>query len=369
MAIEISRRSLLWSLSLPLLAPGCATFEAKDLVTLRRDPDQPLTRIALGSCLRENRAQPIWLRVVAAEPELFVHLGDNVYGDTESTSELRSKYGRLWSDTGYQALRRKVPVVATWDDHDFGKNNAGMGFRAKAATKQVFCDFFGEPPNSERRLRNGGIYTSYEYGPLGRRVQVILLDVRYDRGPLVKVEYEERAARKAKHMGYYRANPDPAARMLGEDQWAWLEGKLRKPADLRLIASGTRVLAEETGHEEWANFSRDRQRLFDLIGKTAANGVLFVSGDPHFSEYSKIDDATVPYPLWDMTSSALNQYNRGKRRNARRVIGPFGEPNFGMIEIDWKDSTPMVHLSTRNLKGATVLRQNIPLDALRAPTS
>jgi len=369
MATGISRRSLLWSLSLPLLAPGCVTFASKDLVTLRRDPGQPLTRIALGSCLRENRAQPIWPRVVAAKPDLFVHLGDNVYGDTESTSELRSKYGRLWGDAGYQALRRKVPVVATWDDHDFGKNNAGSGFWAKAATKQVFCDFFGEPLSSERRTRNGGIYTSYEYGPLGQRVQIILLDVRYDRSPLVKVIRQERAARKAKHMGYYRANPDPAARMLGEDQWGWLERELRKPADLRLIASGTRVLAEETGREEWANFPRDRRRLFELIGKTAANGVLFVSGDPHFSEYSKIADASVPYPLWDMTSSALNQYNRGKRPNARRVVGPFGEPNFGVIEIDWNAPKPIVHLSTRNLKGATVLRQDIPLDALKVPTS
>ena len=369
MATGISRRSLLWSLSLPLLAPGCATFAAKDLVTLRRDLVQPLTRIALGSCLREDRPQPIWLRVAAAKPELFVHLGDNVYGDTKNTSELRSKYGQLWYDAGYQALRRKVPVLATWDDHDFGKNNSGSEFRAKAETKQVFCDFFGEPSNSERRTRNGGIYTSYEYGPLGQRVQIILLDVRYDRSPLVKVTREERAVRKARNMGYYRANHDPAARMLGDDQWVWLERELRKPADLRLIASGTRVLAEETGHEEWANFPRDRRRLFDLIGKTAANGVLFVSGDPHFSEYSKIDDTTVPYPLWDMTSSALNQYNRGKRRNVRQVVGPFGEPNFGMIEIDWNAPEPIVHLSTRNLKGTTVLYQDISLDALKVPTS
>jgi alkaline phosphatase D len=84
------------------------------------------------------------------------------------------------------------------------------------------------------------------------------------------------------------------------------EGELRKPANLRLIASGTRVLAEKIGQEEWASFPGDRRRLFGLIGKTAANGVIFVSGNPHFLEYSKVEDATVPYPLWDMTSSALN---------------------------------------------------------------
>lgn len=86
--------------------------------------------------------------------------------------------GGFWGDSGYQALRRKLPVVAAWDDHDFGKNNAGRTFCAKTETKQVFCDFFGEPLNSERRIRDGGIYNSYEYGPLGQRVQIILMDVR-----------------------------------------------------------------------------------------------------------------------------------------------------------------------------------------------
>lgn len=369
MPIKYSRRSLLWSMSLPLLAPGCVTFDPKEVVTRHRDPSQPLTWIALGSCLRENRPQPIWSQIRKADPGLFIHLGDNVYGDTENMPELRSKYGRLWNHPEYQALRRTVPVIATWDDHDFGRNNAGASFWAKANTKQVFCDFFGEPMTSERRRRAGGIYTSYEYGPPGRRVQVILLDVRYDRGQLVKVSPEERPARKAKHMGYYRANPDPSARMLGEDQWTWLEGELRKPADLRLIASGTRVLAEETGREEWANFPRERRRLFELIGKTRANGVIFVSGDPHFSEYSKIDDTSAGYPLWDMTSSALNQYNRHKRRNIRQMVGPYGEPNFGVIDIDWNPSGPIVQLSTRGRKGEVALRQDIPLQSLRSPTS
>lgn len=363
--MRLSRRSLLWSLSLPLLAPGCTTFEAKDLVTRRADAARPLRRIALGSCLRENRPQPVWRRVRDARPDLFIHLGDNIYGDTSNEGEMRAKYGRLWADAGYRALRGEVPVIATWDDHDYGRNNAGAEFAGKQMSKTVFCDFFGEPAGSARRTRAGGIYTSYLYGPPGRRVQVILLDVRWDRTRLVKVARGDRAARKARHMGYYRPDPRAEARMLGEDQWRWLADELRKPAELRVIASGTRVLAEETGHEQWANFPRDRRRLFDLIRATAANGVIFASGDPHFAEYARYDGPDAPYPFWDMTSSALNQYNRGRRRNARRVAGPYGAPNFGLIEIDWDASE--LRLTTRNLDGETVLAQPIPLDSLRAP--
>ncbi|MEE2689621.1 MAG: alkaline phosphatase D family protein [Pseudomonadota bacterium] len=365
----LSRRSLLWSLSLPLIGPGCAALDPKEIVTLRADPIQPLTRIAFGSCLRQNRPQPIWPRILGTAPDLFVHLGDNIYGDTENLSELKFKYARLWGDPGYRMLRRRVPVVATWDDHDFGRNNAGREFPAKAASKQVFCDFFGEPASSERRVRDGGIFTSYVFGPEGRRVQLLMLDVRYDRSPLVKVPPEQRADRRARSMGYYRPNTDPNARILGADQWTWLEGELLKPAELRLIASGTRVLAEETGHEEWANFPRERQRLFDLIRRTKANGVLFVSGDPHFSEYSQIADSEVPYPLWEMTSSALNQYNRRIRRNIRRVSGPYGEPNFGLIEILWAGRKSKVVFSTRNLNGMEVLRQEVAVEALKNPGS
>ena len=41
----------------------------------------PLTRIAFGSCAHHERPQPIWEAVLQYRPELFLFLGDNVYGD------------------------------------------------------------------------------------------------------------------------------------------------------------------------------------------------------------------------------------------------------------------------------------------------
>ena len=150
-----------------------------------------------------------WPRILGTAPDLFVHLGDNIYGDTENLSELKFKYAR---GHGVILTSNASPACAgsrTWDDHDFGRNNAGREFPAKAASKQVFCDFFGEPASSERRVRDGGIFTSYVFGPEGRRVQLLMLDVRYDRSPLVKVPPEQRADRRARSMGYYRPNTGP----------------------------------------------------------------------------------------------------------------------------------------------------------------
>ena len=39
--------------------------------------------------------------------------------------------------------------------------------------------------------------------------------------------------------------------------------------------------------DEWSNFPRERQRLFDLIETTKANGVILLSGNVHFTEISR----------------------------------------------------------------------------------
>jgi len=334
----LSRRSLLTALAGTALLPACRTLEVRDLVTLRHDASQPLTKIAMGSCLRQGRKQPVWQAIRKARPDLFIHLGDNVYADTYLASEMRSSYAQLWANAGYQALRREVPVVATWDDHDYGRNNSGAEYSMKKDARQTFCDFFGEPANSARRRQPDGIYTSYIYGPTGRRTQIILLDGRYERTD---------------------------SRMLGAPQWQWLAGELRKPAELRLIASGSRVVAEGIGREEgWENMPEERQRLFALINQTKAEGVMFLSGDPHYSDYAMIDEG-VPYPLWDMTSSALNQSSRKTRVNTRRKVGGYFKPNFGLIAIDWAGADTVIRLETRSSKGATKLSHAIPLRTLK----
>ncbi len=330
-----------------------------------------LTRIGFGSCSNESKPQPIWDAILASRFDLFMFLGDNVYGDTRDMSVLRAKYAKFAADPGFARLRSRTPVVAIWDDHDFGENDAGADYPFKKESRQMFFEFWGEPAGSPRRDRDG-IYASYVFGPPGKRVQVILPDLRYNRTPILTLDlagadYDQWA--KAKETagqlvpGPYARNPDREATMLGERQWQWLERQFEVPAELRLIASSLQVLADFPGWEAWVNYARDHQRLIDLIRRKHAKGVVFLSGDTHYAEMSKLD-VNVPYTLWDLTSSGITEVWPVVPPNSNRVSEVLREANFGSIEIDWQGERTGLTLSILDVAGKTRMSFGIPLAGL-----
>lgn len=336
--------------------------------------DTPLSRIAFGSCARQDRPQPIWDAVVETQPQRFVFLGDNIYADTEDMDVMRAKYALLAKQPGFQKLKKTCPVLATWDDHDYGANDAGAEYPKKREAQQVFLDFFQVPRDDPRRGREG-VYFSQTFGPKGKRVQLILLDGRYFRSPLKK-NYPVGEPGEG-YRGKYRPNTKRSATMLGDAQWGWLAEQLKAPADLRIIGSGIQVVADEHGSETWGNFPRERQRLFRLIRETGANGVVFLSGDRHLAEISRLPAKHadgVGYPLFDVTSSSLNapsgNFTRAGVRfaneiNSYRVGLTYFEVNFGNVLIDWEPSEPVVRLQVRDEKGGVVLQRRVRLSELR----
>ncbi len=330
-----------------------------------------LTRIAFGSCSKESKPQPIWDAIHARQCDLFLFLGDNIYGDTRDMAVLRAKYAEFAAQRGVARLRATTPVVAIWDDHDFGENDAGGDYPLKDVSRRIFLEFWGEPAGSPRWLRDG-VYASYVFGPPGKRVQVILPDLRYNRTPILKLDlagadYEAWArARLAAGLpvpGPYARNPDLQATMLGEAQWQWLERQLEVPADVRLIGSSLQVLADFTGWEAWINYPRDHQRLIDLIRRKRANGVVFLSGDIHYAEMSKLD-VNVPYTLWDLTSSGLTEEWPVPTPNANRVSEVLPEANFGFIDIDWQGPSTRLSLGIVDAAGKTRMNWEIGLAGL-----
>ena len=160
-------------------------------VKWKKPPRGTVSRIAIGSCALQWEPQPIWNDVLDSDPDLFLFLGDNVYGDwhgeapfVPTRDSLIDDYGKLAAKPEFQEAAKRIHFLSTWDNHDYGSHNGGAEFEHKAVAKEVFLDFFGEPAASHRRLRDG-IYTARTFGPEGRRVQVILLDNRWNRGPLL----------------------------------------------------------------------------------------------------------------------------------------------------------------------------------------
>ena len=312
-------------------------------------PAVGLQRIAFGSCINQALPQPIWAAVLAARPELFIFGGDNVYASEQpwSRDKLQAAYAQLAANTGFARLRQAVPHLAIWDDNDYGLNDGGADFVHRQASKDAFMDFWQLPADDERRSR-GGLHHARSFGPLGQRVQVILLDVRWSRSPWRATDQRNAPGRER-----YLPDADPAKTLLGAAQWQWLDAQLREPADLRLIVSGIQVVADGHGWECWANLPSERQRLYDLIGSTGARGAVFLSGDRHIGAfYREAGSAArpVPYPLVDCTASGMTHAWKGAAEAGPNRIGPlYDEPHFGMLDIDWAERR--VVMTLRDLAG------------------
>lgn len=301
-------------------------------------------RIAFGSCSDEKRPQPMWAPIVAADPDLWVWLGDNVYHDTTDVAVMRASYAKQKSHAGYQALLGTAAVIGTWDDHDYGLNDGGREFRAREASQQELLNFLDVPADSPRR-RRAGVYASYTYGAPGRQVKVILLDTRYHRDPI-------------------GSNGD----ILGDEQWAWLERELRgSTAQVHLIGSSIQVVPQDHRFEKWANFPAARERLFRLIGDTRAAGVVFVSGDRHIAEVSRIAGTAAGYPLYDVTSSGLSHTWRqaSPEANRHRIGEKLVALNYGLLDIDWNAAPARLRFTVRDEEDRVRLEQVISLAELQ----
>lgn len=361
---------------------GAAAFSGTGGAEPASDPHpalgRGLARIGFGSCADASRPQPIWDAIHERQFDLFVFLGDNIYGDTRDMSVLAAKYAELAAQPGFARLRAETPVLAIWDDHDFGEDDAGGDYPRKEESRRIFLDFWEVPADSPRRERDG-VYGSYVFGPPGRRVQVILPDLRYNRTALTPLDFggadyeawaSARLAAGLEVPGPYARNPGHQATMLGERQWQWLERQFEVPAELRLVGSSVQVLADFTGWESWAGFARDRERLIDLIRRQNANGVVFLSGDVHYAELSK-QDLNVPYTLWDLTSSGLTEEWKIPTPNANRASEVVTDANFGFIEIDWQGESTRLTLGIADARGRTRMSWEIALASLavNAPRS
>ena len=109
---------------------------------------EPLTRIMFGSCIRQDRPAPILPKIAVDEPELFIFLGDNIYGDTDDMKVLWAKYQQLAKLPGFAELRADSQIMATWDDHDYGKNDAGADYAMREESQRRFLNFWGSRKGS-----------------------------------------------------------------------------------------------------------------------------------------------------------------------------------------------------------------------------
>jgi alkaline phosphatase D len=333
--------------------------------------------IAFGSCARQMQDAPIMNTIVEANPDVFLMIGDVAYPDINdeatalldpwpsknSVQRMKSVYAQVSEKPEFKNLMNSIPVMAVWDDHDYGINDGDSSFVYKDMSQQLFLDFFGEPKDSLRR-KSPGIYDSKIIGPKGKRVQIILLDTRYFRSTPTLDTRSDEEKKKLNVAGRYSPSSNDMGTVLGETQWNWLEQQLIKPAEIRLIVSSYPLIPTELGRDAWGNFPLERTRLFDLIKTTKANGVLILSGDVHFSEISRTNEG--PYPLTEFTSSPMAAPSTGNEnfKNSYRISEFYAQDSFGLIEIDWNAVPVDITLKVMDVSGKSVFEHRLDLEDL-----
>jgi alkaline phosphatase D len=339
----------------------CRALLVFALALTLRGAEPVVSNIAFGSCIK-TPDHPMLDRALTLPMDVFLLMGDNIYADTQDMTVMRAHYDALKASRFFRELRRKVPVLATWDDHDFGGNDAGADYPKRRESQQEFLRWIDEPADSPRRHREG-VYDARVFGPPGKRVQVILLDTRYFRSPLARVP---RAEQKTVG-GVYVPSTDRSATMLGAAQWRWLEAELKVPAELRVIVSSIQFISEFSGAEAWANLPHEKQRMLDLLRATNASGVIFLSGDRHWCELSRMEGPG--YPLCDLTASALTEkHPRGtpSENRYRAIPTTYHDVNCGHLHINWAAADPTLTLKIIDVAGTARIEHTLRLSELRA---
>lgn len=321
-----------------------------------------LTRILIGSCNDEEMASPALARIAEEDADLFIMTGDNVYGDRDGRTyvnndadltELRNAFEELTTREEFRAVRARHPMMVAWDDHDYGANDGGRDFAFRRFSERIHEQFWGL---DEEDVGNwDGTYYARSFGPVGQRVQIIMLDTRFFRSELTPTD-EYGAEGKERYIPASK----PLQDMLGGDQWTWLSNELRKPADVRLIVSSIQVLPTTHGWESWSRLPSERQHLFDLVSESGAEGVVFVSGDRHAS-FLYEDKSALPYPAYEITSSSLNVplSQETKEKDNRQIGAGFSQENFGEIAINWETGEIMMVLRDKAGNEVRQMKANI----------
>ena len=244
-----------------------------------------VTRLAVGSCAREEEGdRTVWRRMAALDPHAVVLLGDTPYIDSTDLAVQRTRYGEFVAVQEFTELLRSRPLYATWDDHDFGRNDSDGRLGGKENARQAFLEYHANPSYGDG---DEGIYTSFRLGG----VEVFLLDTRWFAG----------------------TGPSPIAdglTMLGPRQWEWLRDGLRaSDAPFKVLASGLvwNGAVRPGKPDHWDTYPAEREALFRFLGEERISGVVLAGGDVHRTRVLRYPtEEVVGYALTELITSPIH---------------------------------------------------------------
>jgi phosphodiesterase/alkaline phosphatase D-like protein len=279
-------------------------------------------RLAFLSCILDLlHRDDIWRRLETQKPEAVLFLGDNVYADRTSfinknpadERQLWERYVLTRNRVLFYYRRRLVPVVATWDDHDFGADNAYRDFPAAEASRFTFDAFFAQSPRPSLTAGPGIARRWRAFG-----ADFVFLDGR---------TFRDNAA-------------EAGAKILGAEQERWLlDGSVAgRPT---WLINGSLFFG---GYQSVENFEGSYRKDFaNFLTSLSASPAMycFASGDVHFSEVMDIEPAKIGYATIELVASSVHSYtfpgHENRYSNPRRRMSSSSH-NFVIFEGTFADA-------------------------------
>ena len=327
-----------------VVLPYETSFSSKKLWLWREDA--PDFTIAFGSCNYINEevvdrpgkgygsGYQIYESIHNKKPNIMLWGGDNIYlreADWDSKTGIYHRYTHTRSIKELQPLLASTQNFAIWDDHDFGPNDGDRSFYFKYETQNAFKNFWANKTYGTDANQKEGIYSTFNWGD----AQFFLLDDRFFKSPNDRLTGEKT--------------------IIGSTQFEWLIDALSSSkAAFKVIVIGGQVLNPSARFENYENYPKEKQKLLSEIEANKIKGVLFLTGDRHFSELSKLNREN-NYPLYDWTVSPLtsgvgNSYKDDV--NINRVEGSlFAQNNFGILSFSGNKANRQLKLTLFDVQG------------------
>lgn len=320
--------------------------------------DAPDFSFAYGSCNYVNQPETdrpgepyggnyeIFKVIHEKRPDFMIWGGDNIYlreTDWNTRTGFINRYTHTRSLPEMQPLLASTHHYALWDDHDYGPNNSDRGFWNKRLASEMFKLFWANP---NYVFDDGSITGTFFWAD----VQFFILDNRFYKTP------------------EYLSEPNKA--IISDKQIAWLKDALSfSRATFKIILIGGQVLNSHADYETLATCPEERQKLIQAIQESKARGVLFISGDRHHSEISRLENG-VKYPLIEFTSSPLtagvSNIDPEKEKNIYRVPNTFlRERSFALFKVSGKNRERKLTVQYINYKGEERVKYEVRAEELK----
>lgn len=285
--------------------------------------------------------------------------GDNLYlreSDWSSESGIWYRYSKDRSTPDLQPLLAAMPHYATWDDHDFGPNNSNSGYELKHVTLEAFQTYWGNRTYGEPD--NPGVYGKFQWGDAA----FFLLDNRYHRD-----ESETDPQSIARKSQYGRQQLD----WLRQNLISLKEGNNARHSPVRFIVTGGQFLSDRTypGSEGHSRYQAERDEILEIIRTHQIPGIIFLTGDVHYTELAKRTDL-LPYPLYELTSSPLasGAHSRTLHEDPNRIEGTAVQTqNYCKVSISGPPADRLITITSFDKTNKQLWQQVIRANDLKWP--